>query len=613
MEKGEVRKFTKDQKPEERSQAASEIKAVRAEYFEQKRSRTERIEGLAESLENRTANKERLFLEISQIENDIKVSEQKSFGRIFDFFKIRSLQKDLGIKQEDLTKAEEEYTKINSEIAELNQIDLDKSLLENARAKLDKFYGEQSEAYQEFKEGERVRDVREISQEKDVMFVHGITPEGVPDDNSLLDKNVSWKDKLKILAAFEPTVSTSTIKAGDSPDRMWSPMGFVLKGGRVESAFAGDAGTIAKGIKDRDVRSGRGSLAEMKPDEAAERVGDTIRNRPNTGLQRYNELAVSNPNIAGFYLNLDVKNQTWELDNGRRAETPSPKEILQEISKLGMPFYFVEQGKFYTAKQDEQGNYVKDKLLDTENILNNDFQVDNEMKMQLQQEIFEDSPFKISSPETQFVDSSADGKRTFLSILSESQSVEELVGEEKEYQESSKRILGRKIPAGSRVKVISRGAQVGYTSEYFVHDGKIYEKSVNIRTEEATVRESGDSFLASGDIRIGRNLDKISESKIGNPEDYLKGMEQKLHKIQKEIEDKAGDKWSEKFYREWKNKLLFHLYGFAEEAGKHGMQEVRKSSHEIASSYMSQEQYQEVLKRRIDEQGRFKITEADLP
>src|SRR3989344_786095 len=338
MEKSEVRKFSQEQKSEERSQAASEIKAARAEYFEQKRNLTERITSLTEVVASKTENREEVVKEIAQIEKDIREAEERRFGKVLDFFKIRSLRKNLGTKQLDLQTLEEEYTRINNVVAELNQLGQDKALFENARAKLAQFYTEQTGAYQEYKEGERVRDVKEISQERDVVFVHGITPEGVPDDNSLLDKNVSWKDKLKILAAFEHTVSTSTIKAGDSPDRMWSPMGFVFKGGRVESAFAGDAGTIAKGIKDRDVRSGRGSLADMKPQEAAERIGDTIRNRRNTGLQRYNELAVSNPNIAGFYLNLDVKNQTWELDRGRRAETPSPKEILQEIGKLGMPF-----------------------------------------------------------------------------------------------------------------------------------------------------------------------------------------------------------------------------------------------------------------------------------
>jgi hypothetical protein len=92
---------------------------------------------------------------------------------------------------------------------------------------------------------------------------------------------------------------------------------------------------------------------------------------------------------------------------------------------------------------------------------------------------------------------------------------------------------------------------------------------------------------------------------------YLSGIEKSLIKVSEYIEDDANQDRIE-FYREWLDNLVFHLYGFGEQAGQMGDIETQQRSFELANKFFSTEKYQEVVGRRLDKEGKLIMTKEDI-
>jgi hypothetical protein len=58
--------------------------------------------------------------------------------------------------------------------------------------------------------------------------------------------------------------------------------------------------------------------------------------------------------------------------------------------------------------------------------------------------------------------------------------------------------------------------------------------------------------------------------------------------------------------------MAFYIYGYGEAAREDGDTETYDRAIEIAGKLISPEQYQDIVKRRLGPDGKFKITEADL-
>jgi len=145
-----IKEFSKEESPEERQQAAQEIRAKRAEHFAEKGAQTER----RRELQQITSEREQALIAqleaVDKLKNEITELSTSKLREILNYFQLRKLRADITVGQKTYDELKQ---KQDAEIAEQGRITekLDSGdtppALQEAKDMLDNFYKEQKEKW----------------------------------------------------------------------------------------------------------------------------------------------------------------------------------------------------------------------------------------------------------------------------------------------------------------------------------------------------------------------------------------------------------------------------------------------------------------------------------
>lgn len=605
-----IKEFSKEQSAEERQQTAEDIRTKRTEHFDRKDRLSEEIQELTTKAQEKEIGVAETVEKMKALETELEQRKDNRFLEFLNHFKLKKIREEIGLKTVTREAFEDEYQNIQDELVSLRQQSEDKKALKEAKDILNGFYGTQTKEWEVYNEDLKIRDVDGVMEEHDVVFVHGFRPNFVPGEHSLLRGDVGLEDKFNILFALEPTISTSTIQEGDSHEKMWSSTGVILNGGSIVSAHTSDAGTMAVSLKERTSR-------RDEPDS----IKDDIKEAIESEAKNHNEFVVKDQEIAGFYIYLD------EGEGFRAEEKIPPKQILRLTKGLGLQLYAIQDGIVYeTEYNQEKDEFIKKDRVSVDDIRKKEFHIDESKKEKMVEDLFVDPPFKMEFAEHKYLDSRFSGKQAYIEINAHDnpdnfEGVEaEYKGEEVEYSKSQKDRTLLKMENGTPIKVIAELDYCGDWIKYFMKDGEVWRQKKERRGREYTghvINDYSKMKLHQIDIIINGYRYEISNNKeyFSEMEDIIQKHAKLRDKYSEDIQLKGsypyleGEKENEE---EQINILVYHLYGFGEEAGKFGDSETQKKAFELAEQFLKQDEYQEVLERRIDEDGMFKMTKEDL-
>ena len=281
LDKKHLREFSRHYHPEERIQAAKEAKKIRSAYFSRNETLSQKIRDLDTQIERQDFSAEATNRRIMEINELIANEEARLFTRLSTRIKkffgsvdaasaaVKELKEDQAKQQARLNAIATEKAGVLEEIKDLYQQKEARGELEEAKARIDTFYGQQAENWRTFEAQEaEARSVANIIRDYRVMFVHGTLPDYVPLINSIIKKGTDWKTKVKIALAAQPELSTSAIHPWDNAEAYWSWIGLVLTDGYVTHARNRDAATQAIDAKTRTGTNGWKERGEKMITEA---------------------------------------------------------------------------------------------------------------------------------------------------------------------------------------------------------------------------------------------------------------------------------------------------------------------------------------------------------
>lgn len=589
------RRFSKEHAKEERSELASEISNERREYFRRKQDIQSRIRVIDDLLRERNLVAEEARESIRALEEDFSEKTDNLVSRIFNRSEIKRLQTELGQRTKDLASLEKEFIELQTLLGAMQEEAADRSAIGAIREKLHTFYAGKAKEWEEYEHERKVGAVENVSKQYDAFVVHAIHPTFVPGDNSMLRKGTDWKKKLDIFLTLTPAVSASTIRRGDGMSSMWARMGVILSRGHISDAARTDAASKARGLK----RSRSSNFFGEKNDLEG-KIKDAV---TSPGLNEgYNELIVQEPTPAAFYYSIDENRNTSAYDR------VPPRELKLVLDEIGLPLVVLHEGRaFEPVFEDER--LILGKEISKEDLLAQTYRMDPIAHKKALEELFEDSPFRIYNQEVVNIDSRGEGRRLYmrLRLLKDGGA---LSGPP--FEDARKDYMYRDGPLPELLGTVYRSDM---RRDYLRGgDGKVWERTLwkNAERRETNYKPIQDSDLDRGTIDLGSALDSI-ETPIANPQVYLEGMRGRLQYVRSEIDKYAVERPDMvPFMQNWLENLGYHLYGFAEQASQMGDEESRHAAEALAEEVLPLSQYAEVVARRIDEQGRFKITIDDL-
>jgi len=267
---------------------------------------------------------------------------------------------------------------------------------QDAEAIRSSFYDKTASEKENFESQEKERSVAEIMKEKNLVIIHGISllNNNAMDNNTVIDsKKINFGESCKLIASLEPTLSTSI----PSPDRVNNGLayrqGVILGEGRVLSASASDASSIALGVKKRIARTGtEEGLSSNSAIQSKINIEGIVNQEKSD--KPWNELVVENPKIAGLFYDMTLnenefdpngpgfegyKNEGYDID--KLAQEQKEKfienqnfeliEMRKQSEKLEVPLYIFknESGKLNKYKvnfinhPEYNDDYIKDVII----------------------------------------------------------------------------------------------------------------------------------------------------------------------------------------------------------------------------------------------------------
>lgn len=645
--KSAVREFSKEHGSEARKGVAENISQKRREHFDKKESLEREILELTETIKKHETAIGVVIEEIKILEAELLARKTSTISEILNIFKIREIRAKLGLsslKKEDL---EREVSSLRSNMEKVREQSQDRHELDNAQEMMKTFYVDQKSVMEAYETEREIKDVGHIAEKYDAIFVHAIHPNFTPGENSLIKEGTPWATKLKILLAFEPTISTSTVQAGDNATNIWARVGVVLGGGEVQSAHEGDAGTRAEGLTKRE------NMYQKQASEQA--IEDAVtRSTSRTG---YNELVVANPSIAGLFICVDNPKDTLHKQDSLPLE-----EMQKAAMGVGLPLYAMHKGEIFeiddTASsadgmsQRETVSFGSDTIslgrkIKPQELGQHNQVLDNFRREQLQHEILAESPFEIKKPEKNYIESKNNGAEAYLQLHageknSWMQGIEEYqqIPPRKYYDDRWDREgidAWDYIPNGEPIKKIAQWTDVrGDAISYFLVGPVLHKKTLTKRVNkfnplitQSKVEDIGlaSSLSVSSDLKhgyithgntataIGRKLEgnERSMEAIKNDKDYLDGMKNALAALPASYEKTyKNDPIGRTYLREQQALLAFHLRGFAEQAQSNNDSQIAAAALELAASAIPRETMDEILSRRVGTNGEFLVTKEDL-
>lgn len=612
-ELGQVREFSRTHSQAERDETARQILDQRKQHFERQKN----LSSETEQTEIARAEKEKYIEsvtgEVGEMRDFLSKAENSIFTRLANFRHLRKTKQSLPTREEELVVLQSELETLSDSLGDLNQQKLVRDEMDRAKDILGEFWQGQSETWQKFEKSERARDVKNVCVDNNCFMVHAIHPTYTPGNNSLLKKGSTWQEKLQIMLALEPTISASTVHKGDNGnDNLWARMGVVLSGGRVASACRRDAATVATDVQTREKAADWTQIEDL--------VQGAIKDRTSS----YNEFVVERPEVAGFFYCMDEEGPKSE--NPRTVDFGEVQPILAEYE---IPLFIMQGGRMYEPVFDESGKLTgPGRELKPEDVVSAKYDI-NGQRSYLVESIFEEAPIKeekFAQEEMRRVAGFQCGQEQFYQTLGL-----EIVGgknlshvpEEPYQSDGYEHISDYHIREGQTIISLGEIQRGRERSKIFIssEDGKVvikrYKKdgtSLLKRTHSQVEGLTDEGYI---DVNVsGYQSGEGLEKNIFSFEDYLDQIDKAIAKVLQQIEkDKAkrgGEDISVKMGESRFGNLCFHLSGFAEEAKKNGYDDLAQKALEVADKYISRDNIQEVVQRRVGKNGNFRLTREDL-
>lgn len=370
-ERQEVRSFSKRFAPFRRDELARDIRNLRKENRRKRSETNEKNEELSkerevlstdvESLERKRTELEKT---VSEIEQSVNSDKSGLLFRIQNFFGKTDSESEKVLKgaQEELGHVRNAIEEKNHILAEMQDVLFEETHLEKARHTLEEFYHRQGDIKKMYESESEIRDIENISREHNALFLHAI-PEGALFQGNTGGNNpeiktgqgVSIEERIHLIRGIEPTISTSTWrnsgeKAGEY--RGLYQAGVIIGGGRVMSAYRGDAATFTHGFFSKRAKYDENPLLKETS------IQDNIKERIDNSLERpfpespalgtrvlseeamgnsskpvdidgsgyaygWNELVIENPKISGLYIREGFPFDPWKyVDLSEKLKVP---------------------------------------------------------------------------------------------------------------------------------------------------------------------------------------------------------------------------------------------------------------------------------------------------
>lgn len=181
-----------------------------------------------------------------------------------------------------------------------------------------------NELMDNIKNNQQNLSVSYLTRKTNTFMLHSL-PSFKPEGNSPLKGDYTVKDKVEILRSTNPELSCSTFKSGLphlGRDFGGTAIGVIIASGTVKMAASSDIGTVTNSSGER--------VSFGNQDVSQENIEKVFNNRING--EGYNEVIVSNPSIAGLYINLD------DLEHGEKenvlAKKINPEHLFQIAQHL---------------------------------------------------------------------------------------------------------------------------------------------------------------------------------------------------------------------------------------------------------------------------------------
>lgn len=439
-------------------------------------------------------------------------------------------------------------------------------------------------------------DVRSVAEKYQVMLLHAISPNYVPDINSALNNTATWQQKLKIDLAFQPSLSASTFKDGDNSRNLWNSVGVILQSGSIEHASSHDSVSRVTSTGER--------YSDQNIEDLQQEIDNAITQRDQqNGRTSYNEFIISRPKIAGFFITRDQ-----QVDDNR-LQGFDESELHKLEGEIGLPIYIIENGHTYAGHFDANSEKYTaiGSSLQPADIQNSTFEITEDKREAIINELAEDSPFKI--PEIPYLRSRAAGRQDYMELTRG-------INYRNTRSDDHGQLITPKNP-----KIIDTFAIPGGIVEYLEEDGQLFVQAddTSSRWRHEHTKKTSPLYdwemyhgQAGTHIRTGGPSFDLGR-KVMSQEDYFQGTEKNITDLQerRSAQAIAGNEQALSIYDDQLQNLACHIYGFGEQAASMGDNETRERAFALANRALPFDRYQSII-NKLDDQGHLKISRQEL-
>lgn len=177
-------------------------------------------------------------------------------------------------------------------------------------------------------------DATTLMKEKNCYFVHMMQVTkalDVSENNKSIDTNkLTNVDKLDILYAANPTLSTSTLRPHTQDGTFQGGFGVIFSQGKIVSANQSDDGTIATSLSKREIIGG-----EKNSKEDIDKAID----RPHGGYGKsYNEIVLKEPEVAGGFMKIDGESlqKRISFEEETREYGYGQEDVVEKVGTLDL-------------------------------------------------------------------------------------------------------------------------------------------------------------------------------------------------------------------------------------------------------------------------------------
>jgi hypothetical protein len=589
----ELRQEAKAEDPEGEKEIRQKAHEARLSLVTRQEELSREISVLREQVARHEIGLSGLHQEIRQMENEITKSEKSLIGKLINFFNIRTLRRQLTKNIEKVAVVEAEYDQAMNLLSEMEDIVSEKSDIESIRSMAKDYYGkfveglaqkkkaeaERQKAAEEkrlLKEKEQEREARDVNNvclDNNCLIVHGFdvkTHREGQGAHTVISPKVSWQKKVNILLALDPEISCSSVRE-NSQDGYMYPFGVIINKGEIEHAFRGDSNTGVIGTNRLT-----DEFSEMSLEEKKKKINEAINRKP----FGHNEIVVRQPRIAAFYLSANYRKQVQSLRILNEGDDPEKQwgeldrlaEEIEQISQnLQVPVVIMDNGKFYLAKKIgiKAKIWIADqnKQISPQQIISRGIELSADEKKAKIEEVFNDCPFRLDLDEKRLVNGYLFGKKMMKLIL-ESPDPESLSQKDAYYLNNMRR--GMIDISGNNLSFNVNNPVIGVESM--------------VQALEDVKNKLAEGLAKAEAVAADKNNDRRGKEKAD-----------------KEISS----------YRKVLQRWAYFSYGIAEEV-KDKREGSQKQIQVLASDVLDVERFSSVIKKRLGEDGRFRMTQDDL-